>query len=515
MSDSDYLDLEEGGGDNEASRTQCLLGRIVSDKPLNKIAISNILRKAWNTKAEFSITPWSNNTTLFRFNDEEDRRSILRDAPWSVMGNLLVLKPLPEGVVASEMDFNSSPFWVQIHGLPVEKMTRVNAEIIGKRFARLLGIEAISDGLLLQRSFLRVRVEVNISQPLPKGFWMRRKNPVGADLWIAYKYERLSDFCFACGRLGHENKNCKFVSRGEGLSSGYGPELRTGSIRGPGLPVVDMESSVVSSDPGRRPLVFERGTVVRDQERISPCVEPPRREVVPGTEIVREQHSTTLPMPDVASTLAPGVVSVLTSGIKKSPSKVNVIPNLSPLNIPFYDGMGSLEPRGMIPNSPNDSTSSNSKSGGPAYFVTEPGDSPRKTIPTFDPPNETGNLNPIQPNLTITPLSPKTSPIQPNHTITPLSPKPSPSSGQEDVVLSDVFDRLLRIKRKTDDSPTSPTKSKALKLDNHSYLPIIPLTEPTPSLSNTHPYKTRATTKKHFVPKKRNPNPGSTPWLRW
>lgn len=185
MSDSDYLDLEEGAGDNEASRSKCLLGRIVCDKPPNKIVVSNILRKAWNTRAEFSITPWSHNTTLFRFIDEEDRRSIMRGAPWSVMGNLLILKPLPEGVVASEMDFNSSPFWVQIHGLPVEKMTKVNAEIIGKRFARLLGIEAISDGLLIQRSFLRVRVEVNISQPIPKGFWMRQTNPVGRDLWIA------------------------------------------------------------------------------------------------------------------------------------------------------------------------------------------------------------------------------------------------------------------------------------------------------------------------------------------
>ncbi|KAF7140564.1 hypothetical protein RHSIM_Rhsim06G0091800 [Rhododendron simsii] len=503
MSESDYLDLEEGGGDNEASRTRCFLGRIVSDKTLNKIAVTNILHKAWNTRAEFSITPWSHNTTLFRFNDEEDRRSILRDAPWSVIGNLLVLKPLPEGVVASEMDFNTSPFWVQIHGLPVEKMTKVNAEIIGKRFACLLGIEAVSDGLLLQRSFLRVRVEVNISQPLPKGFWMRRKNPTGTDLWISYKYERLSDFCFACGRLGHENKNCKFVTREEGLSSGYGPELRTGSIRGPGLPMVDMESRVISSDPDHWPLGIERGLVARDQERVAPRVEPPRREDAgTGTEIEREQQSTNLLELDVASILTPGVVSVLAPGTKKSPSKLNVIPKLSPLNIPFYEGMGSLEPRGMTPNSPNDSASSNSRSGGPMYFVTEPGDSPKKAnhpispscFGPFDPLNETGSLSPIQPNPTITAL------IQ----------KLSPAHGHEDIILFDIFDRLLSIKRKINDSPTFLTKSKALKLDNHSYLPIIPIPELTPSLSITHPYNTRATIKKHFVPKKRNPIPESS-----
>ncbi|KAI8528979.1 hypothetical protein RHMOL_Rhmol12G0190700 [Rhododendron molle] len=174
--------------------------------------------------------------------------------------------------------------------------------------------------------------------------------------------------------------------------------------------------------------------------------------------------------------------------------------------------MGSLEPRGMIPNSPNDSVSSNSRSSGPAYFVTEPGDSPGKTISTISP-FCFGPLDPIQLNLTITPLSPKTPPSQPNPTITTLSPKPFPRRGQEEVALYDVFDRLLRIKRKADNPPTSPTKLKALKLDNHSYLPIIPLTEPTPALPNSHPYNTRAAIKKHFVPKKKNPNPGSTPML--
>lgn len=110
MSDSDFLDLAEGSGDNEAGRTQCLLVRITHDKPPNKIAISNVLRKAWNTQADFSMTPWSDNTTLFRFKDETDRCSVLKNAPWFVMGKLLVIKPLPEGVVASEMDFNVSPF---------------------------------------------------------------------------------------------------------------------------------------------------------------------------------------------------------------------------------------------------------------------------------------------------------------------------------------------------------------------------------------------------------------------
>lgn len=47
------------------------------------------------------------------------------------MNSLLVVKPLENNMVVSEIQFQHCPFWVQIHGLPVEKMCRANAEIIG------------------------------------------------------------------------------------------------------------------------------------------------------------------------------------------------------------------------------------------------------------------------------------------------------------------------------------------------------------------------------------------------
>lgn len=131
---------------------------------------------------------------------------------------------------------SKSPFWVQVHGLPVDKMTKANSESIGHRFGNLLGVEAGADGFLLNRSFLRIRVEVNLNLPLPRGFWFRSKAGEAANRWIWYKYERLSDFCYACGRIGHDNKECQMVFREEGLTSGYGPEMRTGRARNPSIP---------------------------------------------------------------------------------------------------------------------------------------------------------------------------------------------------------------------------------------------------------------------------------------
>ncbi|KAL7223772.1 hypothetical protein ACSBR1_025262 [Camellia fascicularis] len=61
------------------------------------------------------ISHWSDNIFLFQFDDAADRQKILMEAPWSVMGFLLVLQPLAIGRSAAEMDFKRSPFWVQIH----------------------------------------------------------------------------------------------------------------------------------------------------------------------------------------------------------------------------------------------------------------------------------------------------------------------------------------------------------------------------------------------------------------
>lgn len=207
------------------------MAKILKSKTLNVPAVTTILKAAWKTRAEFSIASWNNNIFLFRFDNEEDRSSILTDGPWLVMNSLLVLQPLQDGLAVNDLDFSLCPFWVQIHGLPCEKMTRSTAVLIGQPFGNLLGVEGASEGLLLNRSFLRVRVEVNLKQPLSRGFWLRRSNNTGRDFWISYKYERLPDYCYACGRIGHENRECKFVTREEGVNSGYGPELKTGRAR--------------------------------------------------------------------------------------------------------------------------------------------------------------------------------------------------------------------------------------------------------------------------------------------
>lgn len=193
MADFGILDLEEGTGYSGVSSSVCLVGKVMHGKSIKASVVDNILKAAWRTRAPFHVDDWNNNIFLFRF-EEEDRLTILREGPWSVMGNLLVLLPLADGMVISNLDFNSCPFWMQIHGLPVEKLSRTNAEIIGSRLGKFMALETGSDGLCLSRGFLRVWVEINTSQPLPKGFFLRGRTDSSRDRWISFKMKSCTTF---------------------------------------------------------------------------------------------------------------------------------------------------------------------------------------------------------------------------------------------------------------------------------------------------------------------------------
>lgn len=104
-----------------------------------------------------------------------------------------------------EMDFSCSPFWVQIQGLPLGFL---NARS-GMRIAETLG-EVIAaedpEGRGKLNKFLWVRVWIDVTKPLKKGFFLKRVNE--EDLWVKFTYERLSAYCYGCGRIGHTMNDC-------------------------------------------------------------------------------------------------------------------------------------------------------------------------------------------------------------------------------------------------------------------------------------------------------------------
>lgn len=487
----EYLDLEEGSGETNEIKDLCVVGKVLSNKPCHVSAVSNVCNIAWKTRASFSVVPWGNNIFLFRFEEAEDKDHILKDGPWSISNNLLILEPLEIGGTVEDVEFSHCPFWIQIHGLPVEKMTRANAELIGKRLGKLLAVETSHDGILLGRSFLRVRAAIKVSDPLPKGFWLRRKPGGGDDIWISYKFEKLTDFCYACGRLGHENKGCRFATREDGPNSGYGPGLRTGRVRQSAIPIEEIRQEVDEAEIRVENLLRSRPKVKSGLSTARISDAPPSR-VVPTRTVRNDSVPTGSPQSRISDS-APGVTGVhpsLVSGTPTRPPPV-IIPNRivtdlnslgDPKSLLGSDTLASLSLPSIIvgrtpapnPNSPTAQYSSLT----PPYFVTEPSDSPKSldSNSLLKP----VNLSPAQP--VIVEMSP---PISPNSTIITPNPTKKTLSPQIDISLATVF-KSLAIKRKAQEEPEEPSGSKILRLCAPNYPNI---TQPNSQLAITHPSK--------------------------
>ena len=118
-----------------------LAGRLIARKTINRNKIRAILSKAWKTTSGVSVNDVGDNLFLFRFNTEDDRQTILDLAPWFVEGFLLVLKPCSNLTPICNIDFTGSPFWVQVHNLPPDRMYQENANTIGNQLGKLLDSE--------------------------------------------------------------------------------------------------------------------------------------------------------------------------------------------------------------------------------------------------------------------------------------------------------------------------------------------------------------------------------------
>ncbi|KAI9116350.1 hypothetical protein K1719_012517 [Acacia pycnantha] len=71
-----------------------------------------------------------------------------------------------------------------------------------------------------------------IHKPLTHGFWVPREKKDPA--WITVKYERLQNFCYRCGCLDHEIRNCMIAvaeNEGESESRAFGNWISTPAVR--------------------------------------------------------------------------------------------------------------------------------------------------------------------------------------------------------------------------------------------------------------------------------------------
>ncbi|XP_075483839.1 uncharacterized protein At4g02000-like [Primulina tabacum] len=213
----------------------CLVGKVLSSKAVNRDTFRTHMPRILQAKKPVNIEVVGENTFLLDFHSVIDRRHVLMDGPWTFFKDLVVFKA-PQGLQKpADLVFDEMPIWVQCYNIPIVFMQSTILRNIGSKIGQVLDIEAGDDGNCIGR-FARVRVMLDITKPLKQGIWVQTEEKSEA-VCIVLLYERLPNFCFSCGIIGHAQRNCDSKSN-EGQSDKYGNWLRAQSSAGVRSPIV-------------------------------------------------------------------------------------------------------------------------------------------------------------------------------------------------------------------------------------------------------------------------------------
>ncbi|KAL4284997.1 hypothetical protein GQ457_16G017350 [Hibiscus cannabinus] len=218
--DADTLELEEDGSINAAIKEHALVGKVLSNRGVQRL-------KVWNCDGNLECHDLEKNMLLFVFEFPHEKDRVMKQGPWSINNKLLILKEWPKEATLEEIDFSLAEFWVQIHNVPMALINGNNAEKIGKLFPKFIKSNIDAEQSVRWDGQLRIFVAFRIKDPLKTGFILKRSsfNPIE----VSFKYERLPEFCFSCGRLGHAEKECWYDYNRYTRAGKYGLWLRATS----------------------------------------------------------------------------------------------------------------------------------------------------------------------------------------------------------------------------------------------------------------------------------------------
>ncbi|GMP21824.1 hypothetical protein CsSME_00000095 [Camellia sinensis var. sinensis] len=204
-----------------------LVGKVLTTRPFNVEAMKSTLMTVWRLAKGMDFHVIGMNLFLFQFHHLADKRRVLLNGPWSFDKHLILLNEVDVHLQPSVVLLSEATFWIQVHNLPLISMTKEVGYLIGNKIGSIVDVEYGPGGMAVGR-YLRIRVTINVAKPLCRGMKLAVHNR--ESVWVDFKYERLPNFCYCCGVLGHSENECNTLlsqlETGTGKAVQYGPWLR-------------------------------------------------------------------------------------------------------------------------------------------------------------------------------------------------------------------------------------------------------------------------------------------------
>lgn len=193
--------------EDDVEMEQCLVGKLISAKPFNKAGVRVAIFQAWNFIKELEMDEVDNDRFIFSFPSAVSRQRQTGSVPFEYQGLSTFTQTFAASLqdeTVQEVDLSTFPVWVQVHGIPMGQATKGMAEMAARRLGEVLEVDFRSQKAVWITQFIRVKVLLDILQPLSPGFFLPRANRV--DTWIQFRYEKITGFCYNSGLLGHMSR---------------------------------------------------------------------------------------------------------------------------------------------------------------------------------------------------------------------------------------------------------------------------------------------------------------------
>ncbi|KAJ1399445.1 Zinc finger, CCHC-type [Sesbania bispinosa] len=207
-----------------------LIGKFLTEKPVHTNSLQNALTGIWCNPKGLKVEELEPKLFQFFLEEESDLDRILRGSPWIFRNSWLVLNRWDRNIEPALMNFSTVPLKIQIWGLPFHCRTVQ----MGRKIGACMGTVRDSEIFEVRDrgSFIKILVDFDTTKPLLPGVNVGSR--VDGVLWVDFRFERLPQFCYSCGLIGHEEDSCRsdpvHANNDDTEGQGLGPWLRASAV---------------------------------------------------------------------------------------------------------------------------------------------------------------------------------------------------------------------------------------------------------------------------------------------
>lgn len=161
------------------------------------------MKSIWKSKKKVDIQVAGQNLFLISFDLEEDLEMIMEGRSWIFRKKLVLFNRIVEPIERNKIQLAMSPYWVKVGPCSPKCDRKDLSHAIGSTFGGVIRAKSKGD-------FIRIRVWLDVQKSLRRGIFALTETQ--QKCWVPFKYENLLGFCFGCGRLGNNMKDCCVVS---------------------------------------------------------------------------------------------------------------------------------------------------------------------------------------------------------------------------------------------------------------------------------------------------------------